>query len=37
LGVSTKTLEYFSEYFDIAYALPKMDMIAIPDFGSGVN
>ncbi|KAJ1342121.1 hypothetical protein BSLG_003300 [Batrachochytrium salamandrivorans] len=35
LDVSAKTLEYFSEYFDIAYPLPKMDMIAIPDFGAG--
>jgi aminopeptidase N len=35
LGVCTKTLEFFSEYFDVAYPLPKMDMIAIPDFGAG--
>nr|KAJ3418959.1 Aminopeptidase 2 mitochondrial [Polyrhizophydium stewartii] len=44
LDVGAKTLEYFSEFFDIAYPLPKarlslaaaqMDMIAIPDFGAG--
>ncbi|KAI8897127.1 peptidase family M1-domain-containing protein [Globomyces pollinis-pini] len=35
LGVCTKTLEFFSKYFDVAYPLPKMDMIAIPDFGAG--
>jgi aminopeptidase 2 len=35
LDVSVKTLEYFSEYFDVAYPLPKMDMVAIPDFGAG--
>jgi aminopeptidase 2 len=35
LGVCTKTLEFFTEYFDVAYPLPKMDMIAIPDFGAG--
>jgi aminopeptidase 2 len=35
LGISTRTLEYFSEYFDIAYPLPKLDMVAIPDFGVG--
>jgi aminopeptidase 2 len=35
LGISTRTLEYFSQYFDIAYPLPKLDMVAIPDFGVG--
>ncbi|KAJ3128832.1 Aminopeptidase 2 mitochondrial [Nowakowskiella sp. JEL0407] len=35
LDVSIKTLEYFSEYFDIAYPLPKCDHIAIPDFSAG--
>jgi aminopeptidase 2 len=35
LDVCVKTLEYFSEYFDISYPLPKMDMVAIPDFGAG--
>ena len=35
LDVATKTLSFFSEYFDIAYPLPKMDMVAIPDFGAG--
>ncbi|CAG0890180.1 unnamed protein product [Darwinula stevensoni] len=28
-------LKYFEEYFDIPYPLPKMDMIALPDFASG--
>lgn len=35
LNVCAKTLEFFSEYFDIEYPLPKMDLIAIPDFGAG--
>ena len=35
LDVAAKTLEFFSEYFNIAYPLPKMDMIGIPDFGAG--
>jgi aminopeptidase N len=35
LGISTRTLEYFSQYFDMAYPLPKLDMVAIPDFGVG--
>jgi aminopeptidase 2 len=28
LETCVKTLEFFSEYFDISYPLPKMDMIA---------
>ena len=35
LDVAVKTLEFFSSYFDIAYPLPKMDLIAIPDFAAG--
>jgi puromycin-sensitive aminopeptidase len=35
LDVGTKTLSYFTEYFGIAYPLPKMDMIAIADFAAG--
>ncbi|TPX47347.1 hypothetical protein SeMB42_g03352 [Synchytrium endobioticum] len=35
LHVATKTLEFFSEYFDIAYPLSKSDLVAIPDFGAG--
>jgi aminopeptidase N len=35
LEVAAKTLTFFAEYFDIAYPLPKMDMIAIPDFAAG--
>ena len=35
LDCCVKTLEFFSEYFDIAYPLPKMDMLAVPDFGAG--
>ncbi|KAJ1564901.1 Aminopeptidase 2 mitochondrial, partial [Cladochytrium tenue] len=35
LDVCVKTLEFFSEYFNMAYPLPKCDLIAIPDFGAG--
>ena len=28
-------LEYYEEYFNIPFPLPKQDMIAIPDFISG--
>lgn len=33
--VGPKALKFFEEYFNIKYPLPKLDMIAIPDFGSG--
>jgi aminopeptidase 2 len=35
LEVAARTLEFFSSYFDIAYPLPKMDLVAIPDFAAG--
>ncbi|XP_071975412.1 glutamyl aminopeptidase [Engystomops pustulosus] len=27
--------DFFEEYFDMEYSLPKLDQIAIPDFGTG--
>ncbi len=35
LDCAVKTLEFYDEYFDIAYPLPVLDMIAIPDFTAG--
>ena len=35
LDVAIKTLEYYEEYFDVPYPLPKLDMIAITEFASG--
>ncbi|XP_077505245.1 uncharacterized protein LOC144115007 [Amblyomma americanum] len=35
LEASLKILTYFEEYFGIKYPLPKLDLIAIPDFSSG--
>ncbi len=35
LDCAVKTLEFYEEYFNIAYPLPVLDMIAIPDFTSG--
>ncbi|XP_037947541.1 puromycin-sensitive aminopeptidase [Teleopsis dalmanni] len=35
LEVATKVLPYYKSYFNIAYPLPKMDLIAIADFSAG--
>ena len=35
LDVAAKTLSFYSKYFGIAYPLPVLDMIAIPDFAAG--
>ncbi len=35
LECAVKTLEFYEKYFDLAYPLPVLDMIAIPDFSSG--
>lgn len=37
LEVGPKILAYFEDYFDIKYPLPKLDMIALPDFSAGGN
>ncbi len=35
LEVGKHALNYFSDWFGIRYALPKCDMVALPDFASG--
>lgn len=35
LEVAVKMLNFYEEYFNIRYPLPKQDLIAIPDFQSG--
>lgn len=35
LDVAVQCLEFYNDYFDIAYPLPKCDFIALPDFASG--
>ncbi|XP_021928261.1 puromycin-sensitive aminopeptidase isoform X3 [Zootermopsis nevadensis] len=35
LYVATKVLPYYKDYFQIAYPLPKIDLIAIADFSAG--
>jgi aminopeptidase 2 len=35
LDVGVRTLEFFTEYFGIPYALSKCDQLAVPDFAAG--
>ena len=35
LDCAVKTLEFYNDYFDIEYPLPKCDLVALPDFASG--
>ena len=35
LETGVAILDYFEDYFGIAFPLPKQDMIAIPDFSAG--
>ncbi len=35
LDVGIRCLDFYNDYFGIPYPLPKLDMIAIPDFESG--
>ena len=35
LKVAVKSLEFYENYFQIPYPLPKCDMIAVPDFAAG--
>jgi aminopeptidase N len=35
LDVAAKTLDFFSDYFGLPYPLPKLDMLAVPDFSAG--
>ena len=37
LHVATKVLPYYKDYFQIAYPLPKIDLIAIADFSGGMQ
>jgi aminopeptidase 2 len=35
LELAAKTLDFYEKTFDSKFPLPKMDMVAIPDFGAG--
>lgn len=35
LDMSVRLIDYFDEYFDTPYPLPKCDHVALPDFSSG--
>lgn len=35
LSVGPKILKFLEEFFDLRFPLPKMDMIALPDFQAG--
>ncbi|KAJ4808654.1 Aminopeptidase M1 [Rhynchospora pubera] len=35
LDVAVKTLDLYKDYFAVPYPLPKLDMVAIPDFAAG--
>ncbi|XP_021954471.1 endoplasmic reticulum aminopeptidase 2 [Folsomia candida] len=35
LQTAVQLMDYYDEFFSVAYPLPKQDLIAIPDFGAG--
>ena len=35
METGVRSLEFYEDYFNIKYPLPKCDMIAIPDFQAG--
>lgn len=35
MNLGSKILTFYEEFFQIDFPLPKMDMIALPDFSSG--
>ncbi|XP_076884989.1 aminopeptidase M1-like [Bidens hawaiensis] len=35
LSIAVKSIELYTKYFSMPYALPKLDMVGVPDFGAG--
>ena len=32
LDVAARAVDFFKEWFGLAYTLPKLDLVAVPDF-----
>ncbi|XP_026481703.1 puromycin-sensitive aminopeptidase-like [Ctenocephalides felis] len=37
VGVTSKVLPYYKEFFDMKYPLPKLDLVAVPEFPAGAS
>jgi aminopeptidase N len=35
MSIGPRILKFYGDFFSIYYPLPKMDLVAIPDFGPG--
>ena len=35
MSVAVRCLEFYESYFEMLYPLPKLDLLAIPDFEAG--
>ena len=35
LNIAVKAVEFFTEFFGLPYTLPKIDLVAVPDFYIG--
>ncbi|XP_065566563.1 glutamyl aminopeptidase-like isoform X2 [Artemia franciscana] len=35
LDVATKVMDFYEDFFGVPYPLPKLDLVAVPDFGAG--
>jgi len=35
LNVATKSLDFYEDYFGVAYPLPKLDLVPLAEFSSG--
>ena len=35
LEIAIKAIDWYNDWFDLKYPLPKVDLIAVPDFNMG--